>query len=373
VDRSPIARDVSHAIVWACHSGLPIDQLRAEVLARLGRVLPADAVWWAVADPATLLFTHTYRAGLPADTTAYFVENEFLHDDVNKWSELARDRAGVRSLAQATQGALDRSERHRDIFQPLHLGDELRTVLRVRGTTWGLLCLHREAGHAYSREDVEWMRRIAPHVAEGIRVALLLENLDASDADSAPGLILLTKAGAVIGSTPAGERWVSELRTDGDQRLPVPIEIQAVVASLRSIGTDGQPTPRLRVRTRAGRWAVLHASWMRSAAEDTIVVIIEEARPAEVAPMIMLAYGLTNRERMVTGWVLRGRSTAEIAAELHITTDTVQDHLKSIFAKTGVGNRAALAATILRRDYLPRAKAGHPLGANGFFAQRPAG
>jgi len=368
LDRNPIVQDVSQAIVRACHSGLPVGTLRVEVLTRLTRLLPADAVWWAAADPATLLFTNTYRAAIPADTTAYFVENEFLHDDFNKWSELARDREGVRSLVQATGGSLRRSARYRDVFQPLGLGDELRTVLRIHGATWGLLCLHREAGRPYSRNETKWMRRLAPHLAEAMRVALLVESLDSPEHDGAPGLVVLSTDGSVIGSTPAGEHWVDELSTHRDQHVPVPIEVQAVAARLRSIATNDAATPRLRVRTRAGRWALLHASWMHVSGEDAIAVIIEEAKPTEVASVIMLAYGLTNQERVVTGLVSRGLSTAEIAAELHISMDTVQDHLKSVFNKTGVGSRTELVATILRQHYLPRAKAGHPVGVDGFFA-----
>ena len=369
MDRNPIVQDVSQAIVKVCHLGLPLDELRTEVLTRLTRMLPADAVWWAAADPATLLFTNTYRAAIPADTTAYFVENEFLHDDFNKWSELARDREGVRSLAQATGGSLGRSERYREIFQPLGLGDELRTVLRIQGTTWGLLCLHREVGRPYTRNEATWMRRLAPHLAEAMRVALLVESLDSPEHDGSPGLVVLSADdGSVIGSTPAGERWVDELSAHGDQRGPVPIEVQAVAASLRSLRTNDTASPRLRVRTRVGRWAVLHASWMHVSGEDAIAVIIEEAMPTEVASVIMLAYGLTNQERVVTGLVSRGLSTAEIAAELHISIDTVGDHLKSVFHKTGVGSRTELVATILRQHYLPRAKAGHPVGADGFFA-----
>ena len=75
----------------------------------------------------------------------YFVENEFLHQDVNKWTDLARDPAGVRTLMQATGGHPARSDRYRDIFAPLGLQDELRAVLRVRDTCWGYICLHREA------------------------------------------------------------------------------------------------------------------------------------------------------------------------------------------------------------------------------------
>jgi DNA-binding NarL/FixJ family response regulator len=47
---------------------------------------------------------------------------------------------------------------------------------------------------------------------------------------------------------------------------------------------------------------------------------------------------------------------------------TVQNHLKSVFDKTGVRSRRELVATILRQHYLPRAKRGRPVGPAGFFA-----
>ncbi len=369
--REQVEREVGQAIVRACHSGLTMSQLRSEVLGKLDRLVPADAVWWAAADPATLLFTDAYRAELPVAATAYFVDNEFLHDDFNKWTELARDRAGVRSLSGATDGDLERSERYRDVFQPLGLGDELRTVLRVQGATWGLVCLHREAGRPYSRGEAVWMHRLAPHLAEAMRVALLVESLEALDHDGAPGLVVLAIDGSVIGGTRAGAAWMDELTDPSDPVGPVPIEVQAVAARLRATaGTQAAPaiTPRLRVRTKAGRWAVLHAAWLQVSGEDAISVIIEEALPVEVAAVIMLAYGLTERERDVTGLVSRGLSTAEIALELRISADTVGDHLKSTFRKTGVGSRTELVATILRQQYLPRLKAGQPVATNGFFA-----
>ena len=60
--------------------------------------------------------------------------------------------------------------------------------------------------------------------------------------------------------------------------------------------------------------------------------------------------------------------TRQIADRLHLTTDTVQDHLKSVFDKTGVHSRGELVAAILQRDYLPRAIAGDPVGRTGAFA-----
>ena len=133
----PVAEHVTTTIITACRSGLPPERLKAEVLGRLRRLVPVDAVWWATADPATLLFTQAYREGLPAATTPYFVDNEFLADDVNKWTELNGDRGGVRSLWQATGGQPEASGRYRDLFQPLGMGDELRVVLRTGGPAGG--------------------------------------------------------------------------------------------------------------------------------------------------------------------------------------------------------------------------------------------
>ena len=65
--------------------------------------------------------------------------------------------------------------------------------------------------------------------------------------------------------------------------------------------------------------------------------------PGTVLPILAAAYGLTGREQEVISSVFAGHSTKEISARLHISTYTVQDHLKSIFGKVGVTSRGELA------------------------------
>ena len=118
--------------------------------------------------------------------------------------------------------------------------------------------------------------------------------------------------------------------------------------------------PRIRLRSASGRWLVLHASRLRTAdAEGQIAVIFEEARPSEIAPLIVDAYGLTKREGEITRLVLRGLSTAEVSNELYITPKTVRDHFKSIFDKVGVRSRRELAAGIFAQQYQAR-RCRHP-------------
>lgn len=94
-------------------------------------------------------------------------------------------------------------------------------------------------------------------------------------------------------------------------------------------------------------------------------ITIETAGPPEVTPLISAALGLTGREIDVVNEVMRGSSTKEIAAGLHLSPYTVQDHLKSIFAKAGVNSRRQLVAGVFFGIYAPRL--GSPGGPDVFF------
>src|SRR5260370_24493065 len=238
----------------------------------------------------------------------------------------------------------------------------------MRDTCWGYVCLHREAARAtFSPDEARCVQRLAPHLAEGLRTGLLRQACDHQDAADGPGLVILGADGAVAGMNAAAGRWLEDLggRADGSD---LPIEISALATRLRHLDASAPAMPRLRVRARTGRWAILHASWMNSHGDKAITVILEEAAPAEVAPVIMSAYGLTDREKTICGLVCQGLPTRLIADRLHLTTDTVQDHLKSAFDPTAVHRPRELVATIFQPDYLPRAIAGGPRSPSGAVA-----
>jgi DNA-binding CsgD family transcriptional regulator len=361
-------RDAAQSIIELCRMGLDPDTLRDRLLPRLRRTVPADGLWWATSDPATLLFTSTYQEQIPERTKPYFLQNEFIADDVNKWVDIAREPDGVRTLQQATHGAMSESTRYAEIFEPLGFGDELRAVFRAQGACWGFLCLHREARRWFTPDEALFIKSIAPHVAAGIRAGLVIGALDVADVNRAPGVVLLSAELVVTGWTPAAEQWLDELGyVVGRDALP-PTELMAVAARLQGPATPDSKVPRLRVRTGAGRWAVLHASRMPTSGGDAIAVIIDHASAAEVAPIIMLAYGLTEQQRTITGLVCQGMSTLEIARVAGIATNTVQDHLKAVFDKVGVRSRRELVVTILRDHYAPHTRAGRSVAPSGYFS-----
>ena len=92
-------------------------------------------------------------------------------------------------------------------------------------------------------------------------------------------MVLLAADGTVAGMNDAAGQWLEDLggHADGSD---LPIEISALAVRLRQLPPAEPAMPRLQVRSRTGRWAVLHASWMSSGAEKVITVIMQEAAPA---------------------------------------------------------------------------------------------
>ena len=109
-----------------------------------------------------------------------------------------------------------------------------------------------------------------------------------------------------------------------------------------------------RVLSDEGRWVVLHGASLVADGARRVAVIVEPAHPTRIASLLMSAYGLTGREQDVTRLVLRGEATGAIAAELGVSPHTVQQHLKSVFEKTGVRSRRELVGRVFFAHYEPR-------------------
>jgi DNA-binding CsgD family transcriptional regulator len=191
-------------------------------------------------------------------------------------------------------------------------------------------------------------------------------------------LLLLAEDHSIAAITPIAERLLADVAEE--DRSPVhglPYAVHAVAARLRAAERDSEepsglayePAPRVRLRTASGQWLVLHASRPAGANMDgQIAVIVAVARPVEIAQLIVQAYALSRRESEIVRLVAHGQPTAQIAATFHITANTVQDHLKAIFEKTGVRSRKELVSQLFAQQYQPRIAAGHDPHADGWYA-----
>jgi DNA-binding CsgD family transcriptional regulator len=283
--------------------------------------------------------------------------NEFLEPDFNKFRVLARRSMPASVLSDATGGSPRRSTRYCEMIVPMGYEHELRLSLVDRSACWGGIALLRSPESPdFSVDDARTVASLAEPLTEGLRIGIVLGAVTTDEVTGGPGLLLLDESAEIVATTPAGEYWLSELE-DGEWAPGIPEAIRSVAAcAARMADTErSEPAavPRARLRTSSGRWVVVHGSRVREGMQGSTAVILEEATSSEVAPIIMQAYGLTDREAELVGCVVKGLSTKEIAADLCLSAYTVQDYLKSVFEKFGVRSRRELVARLFDQHYFP--------------------
>ena len=341
------------------HSGLDSFSYRERAIRTLRPVLDFDAVWWWTIDPASTLFTSGVFEPLPSDHAVCggLHRNEFGHTDYNKFRELARRTGQVGVLSDATGGQLERSDRYQHMLAPLGYEHELRLALSDDAALWGGIALLRDPDAPdFTAAETRRLASLGPILTDGLRIGVAFGSVSVDRTPGGPGMLIVDDDLNVLTVTANAERWLSEI-AGGCPGLPD--SVRSVVGCVKELHGSETPDgliPRVRVRGASGRWLAIYASRARQAGSQSAhtAVIIQEAKPSEVAPLIINAYGLSRHEAQVTRLVLQGLSTKQIAAEIHLSPYTVQDHLKSIFAKVGVRSRRELVATIFDQYHWPK-------------------
>ncbi|HEX2065154.1 MAG TPA: LuxR C-terminal-related transcriptional regulator [Acidimicrobiales bacterium] len=346
-------------ITRLARGGLDWLTFATEATETLRRAIPFDRSCWHTVDPGTVLFTGSVNQNV-ACSGAWLAEHEYVIEDVNKWWFLARSGRLAGATSLATHGDLSRSARHRS-HEAYGIGDELRGSFVADGNYWGAAGFLREGDRPwFTEDDVRFLVSMSEPLAEGFRRALLSAPVSIEDdgADAGPGVVVFDADGRAESISPAAERWVQEMIEIPRPASPAESRmVQVVAARARALG-PGQDRleleARSRVRTRSGRWLLLYGTWLSGAADGRTAVIIQPAAVRDVAPLVALAYGLSERECQVTRLCIQGLSTKQMARSLGVSPYTVQDHLKSVFEKTGVRTRGELVGQIFLEHYVPR-------------------
>jgi DNA-binding CsgD family transcriptional regulator len=349
------------------HRGLPGIDLLRQVSAVLRPVVPFDASCAATTDPITKLIGDSFaeREVTDQQTNQRISHNYFtrvyLEHDFAQMLAMVREHRAVTLLSESTMGHLERSGRYTEHLRPRGLAHEVYTTFVDHGL-WGELHLTRDgSGPDFTAREVELIRRIVPHVGAGLRAAAFQSRMIADSTEDGPGVLMLDAAGRVVTSTASVERLLAELGPlDSNWRsgITLPVAVQVVMSALERTLTseDDERLPRLRARSRSGRWLTLHASLTQEAdgRPGQRVVVVAPAPPDDIAWLSLASYGLSAREEDVVKLVIRGRSTKQIAQDLGIADHTVQRHMSNIFEKVGVRGRRMLVKELFVEQVLPK-------------------
>lgn len=322
-----------------------------------------DVAAWVSVDPATHLFTScdVFLPWGPAEPQleqegALFA-SEFADEDPLTFTKLI---SGGRVVSRLRAEVADPTsvERYRTLMQPAGAEDEMRAVFRDDWGVWGGLILYRTNNHPlFEESDEKIIAACAPVVAGAYRMMFLqaTTTTDVDDLDRPPGSLTADTNGRIVTTSEPAERWLDTL-TERETRGAL-----ARVCRRASAGRLGQ------VNVVGTEGPVSFHAHSRKGAEGEVSVIVEQPRPSELAEVIMAANALSPREAAVTRLVCQGLTTRQMADALEISEYTVQDHLKSVFAKFHVSTRGELLHSIYGRFYQPRRDEGATPGPYGFF------
>jgi DNA-binding CsgD family transcriptional regulator len=358
-------------------SGLDVHSFSTAAVEILRQALPFTAACLAPADPATELVTGTVKwGGLGDDEDDQWAFWEYESDEEWNFQSTVDRPGGVSTTHIETNGRPEESVRHREFFKHNYdFDDEMRVALRVDGATWGFCAFFRDGRNsAFTPAEMSFVSSVAPLFAKGFRAGLVVGAASSVEAGVGPAVIVVDGADNVVQASIGAEPRIAELGGGPAGKSRLPFALRTLVGSARAFALGRHDrVPRMRLRTLSGGWVIAHASPLMSpdGTSANIVITIEEARPPDVIPLVVAAYGLTPREQAVVQLVLQGVSTTEIAAALHLSAYTVQDHLKAIFEKAGVRSRRQLTAKVFFDQYAPRLAEGASATPSGWFAPAP--
>lgn len=350
-------QEAFRSVKRACYGGLDSVALRTEVARRAARVVPFEAHSFATTDPDTGLITHVVGEGLSAGLIQEYVQRLYPYESAAATIDGARKGEVVFSVSTRVSGGFG------EVLQAAGLRHEVNAALCTDGALWGSWCMLRESGsRAFDERERRFLRRVAPHLARGLRSAALIDTAVREEPDREtppPGMLVLDGQGRIGLRNGAVAAYLEDLADVGTDPELLPFAVASVVGRVQRAGTPGEDAPLdavLRVRARSGRWYTLRASRAEpdAAGESSVLVLVEPVGSREIAPILTRLYGLSAREREVIALVARGESTKRVAARLGLSSYTVQEHLDRACGKVGVRGRKALLARIFFDGYAPR-------------------
>lgn len=314
------------------------EEAQREAIALLRHAVGFERWCWPLTDPGSALSTGGIADFDLWQEVPRIAELE-EHGDVTSKPRLAMSSRASVALGDATGGDLARSTRWRECLQPYGVGDELMTVCRDRHGCWGSVELMRDSDDPhFGEQEVQLLHELAPALGRMLRRSLLRRWQTESGAEQSlpPATLILDCDLRPTSWTPAYHVW-------GD----LPPAVYEIGARVRAAGATPLPAV-VRFRTPQG-WAAIEGASLHGADDGRIAITLRAATTEEIFDLMCMTYDLTRRERQLVALVVGGLATKQLAHALSISPHTVQDHLKSVFAKTGARTRGAAVRSLTCR------------------------
>ncbi|WP_312107965.1 helix-turn-helix transcriptional regulator [Brevibacillus reuszeri] len=333
---------------------------RRTLLKLLHKALPFDAACCTTVDPESLLSTGSVTDEEVELMHDGLFESDYLRADYIPYHQLVKAVDPTASLSAATEGKLTRSARFRNVLSPAGFTDELRAALMYKGACWGYLTLYRRFGQPlFTEEERVFLSSLVPVIALRLRQSsfAMPEKVE-TEPETEIGILVLDERLRILSINGIAERWLARLREwENIERVTLPRPVRtSCFRALSPSPVALSPSPvasspaKSCVHLPGYPYLAIRASQLTGPADSTqLAVTFEPAGPADTLRFMAEACELSAREKQILHALIKGMSTKALAQSLHISAYTVQDHIKSIFLKTGVTSRGELIWRLFSR------------------------
>lgn len=348
----PSARELARCSVRLhalSRSTLDCEAFRREAIADLQRSIGFDRWCWPLADPETLvassgLAEHNYGPQVPRSLQLEYSTDAFAAKHL-----VARRERPVGSLTGETGGDLAQSPRWDEILRPAGIGDVAVLACRDPQGCWGWIELYRDSSdRTFDEHELGLLELVGSTIGSALRRHAMPHSTEMRE-PTVPGTLVLDRDLRPVSWTTGAREWIGSLPSAqlfaSWGMLPSVVYPTAVLARSNA----NTAAARALVQAVDGRWVTIEAAPLEGERDGEVVVSFRAATASETFELLCRVYALSQREREIVSLLIAGLDTRAIAKQLFISMLTVQDHLKSVFAKVGIHSRRELLATLSLR------------------------
>ena len=334
-----------------CNLGLPAPVLLPSLLSALRMMIPATHAAFFYCDAAGQMVNMYAERMLPPEAMTSYYEKHY-RAEIGAFSKayLARVAASDPVSSRSVTAEEQQTDYYREVFGVLGVGHVLYGI--VRSTTnghepMGQLSMYRAVDALpFSAADADALRDVLHYLAQALATTLHVPTAVSAEQTAEESMAVLNEQGEVIFADDSWMRLTRMARGEAISPGHARDEPKALKDFLRGVVTTARAAKKsLHVVNSAwGQFAFRHHELAGVTGDTATALVVSRLAEASVRLTEGAArLDLSSQQREVALMIALGQTNAEMAETLGISVNTAGYHVKQVFTKLGVHDRADVA------------------------------
>jgi DNA-binding CsgD family transcriptional regulator len=334
-----------------CNLALPAPVLLPSLLPAIRSVVPASHAAFFYCDAVGNMVNMYAERMLPPEAMTRYYERHYRHDSHAFSRAFLRLAAATDPVSYRTISAEEkRTDYYREVLSALGVAHVMYGVVRATGNgrePIGQLSLYRGEGEpAFGAEDAEALRDVLHYLGCALAATPYAPVTAPSEQIAEEAMAVLSDDGEVIFADDGWTRLARLARGEPISPMQAKQEPKALREFLRGVVIAARAAKNAlhQVDSPWGKFAFRHHALSGVTGDKATALVVsrlatESVRLAEGAAKL----SLSAQQREVALLVALGQTNAEIADKLGVSVNTASYHVKQVFAKLEVHDRADVA------------------------------